>query len=546
MLKGAAKSIRESEYGLPDRSDYYGVEEGFVKGAGRVAAAGLPSVLGLLAAAGATGGLGALAAGGTGVTSAIAGGAGALGYTVGTAGLGSYDLALEDSKAKAPWKSEEEHKSYAMEYAAPELLGEIAGNTLTLGLGKFLGGANPAKAVAKAGVQALMGTGEFTTAQVLSSLIGKQGIGTLTKALAVGGLGDGASEVATELMQRAAAENHGMQHDPTDIMELFAGSVLLGSGVTGVGYASGARNIKRMKDSIEYGLTNEDEGIRMSTVDAISKHLGNIDPEASAGFRSFIDPLAKEGPVSLETVLKKQEEKQEVATAIIESPQAVINEKLYGPTPKREGMTELELENKRMVDLRNTMHDVQAAKRGPQPSEEMLVSLETELGQREELEKEKQRIALEMEGHAKRIKGFMQANEVSTGKLDDDVLQEAKRIVEFDAEDNAKKRRIIAGMDKVNELSNQLDSTEDLVEAGKIQKEIKSIFGLLKDEVSGGLKRDIPNTRPDGLTPNQVRQMVKLTAFDEKGIQMSAGEALRYLDDDISIYEQLRTCVGKA
>lgn len=527
MLKGIASDIQKSDFARPDESQYFGTRDR----AGRVTDMIFESLPTTLA-------IGGTAAAGTLVGGPVGGylaGAGALGIL----GKGVYEQSYEEISKARPDLDEDSKFKYGITNALLEVGSEaipFAGHLI----GKAI--SVPAK---KAALNALLDSKLVSADDLIGTAMKTVDLKRLIGGLFGSAVADGASEVVNELGQAANKQQYGLEQEPVDLIDVFLAGMVPSGAMTGGTVAMDARARSIVKSNVERGLTSEVPEVRMDMLKQVSEGLGNVHPELKDLWESKVGPLAQQGPIDLKTALGEQLDKKETLDKIIENPKAIIEEKLYTGMPKKEGMTELELENKRMVDLRNTMQDTQAAKRGPQPSEEMQVSLETELGQREELEKEKQRIALEMEGHAKRVKSFMETAPVEAGQIPDELIQGMKHESFWNTFDVESRRGIAEGMDKVDELSNQLKETTDLGERKKIRKEINNIHGLIRDELTTGLKRDIPGARADGLTPNQLRSTVKLEAFGDP-IQMPAGEALRYLDDDISIYEQLRTCVGKS
>ena len=296
-IRSLGESLSKTNLAKPDEAQYLGVEEGRAKQIALGVAEGAPYVLGTI---------------GAGVAGTLTGIPGAGLVTAGSflglsAGAGTYKATMEELALKRPDLPEWEREQISFKEAAIQTATESVGSFVSFGAGKIFGRALT-KPVLEAGLRGMVETGEVSAKGLIGASLGKASVKDLAESLAVAGVAEGSTEVAAQILSEANREAAGLENDPTDLFNVFASAAILGGVVGGAGYASSARDIKRMRQSINYGLSSEDPDIRNLTVQNLSDRLEKLDPEAAAAFQQTIGNAAIAGPIDLEQMFKIQRE----------------------------------------------------------------------------------------------------------------------------------------------------------------------------------------------------------------------------------------------
>ena len=408
----AGEGILNTEFAKPDKSQYYGYQGR----AGRVTDMifeSLPT---------------SLAIGGTAVGGALVGGP-VGGYAAGAAALGIlgsgvYHQSYKEISEARPDLDEDSKFKYGMVNALLEVGSEaipFAGHLV----GKAISA--PAK---KAALNALLDSKVVNADDLIGASLKSVDHKKLVAGLFGSAVADGASEVVNELGQAANKESYGLSAEPVDLIDVFLAGMAPSAAVTGGTVALDSRARSIVKGNVQKGLTSEDLGAREHMQSQVSQGLAKVHPELQTLWDSKVGPLVQQGPVDLKTALGEGTQ-EDVLTKITETPEKIINEKLYGPMKTKKngqekGLTDLEVQAQRTIDYRNA-HTSETPE---------IPGIEQELQQRAAREAEVEQLRKDQEAFEKGDAVRVDLSTVSrdtSGRISDDVLEQMRTELRMDS-----------------------------------------------------------------------------------------------------------------
>jgi hypothetical protein len=484
MLQGLGESMQKQDLALPDYDEYTrDTTKWSVQGTANVMANALASMVGTIGAGVA----------GTAVAGPVGGMVGAGAYMGTSFGAGTYQKAKEEYFQQHPDGDEETAHEYALKEGASELLFEVVGTGAS-----FIGGKLWLTPALKAGSKALVKSGDYTIDQVIASTIKNPGGKKAFAALLGGASVEGGSEVFTELMQRANAVEYDMDRgEPTNLMNLFVGSMIPGAAMTGVGAYSQSRVNKRMRETIETGLQSEDVGSRIAVVNGLSTRLNALEEGAGDAFKNDIMPLAERGPMSLEKYLQDMQKEAEVESEVINEPEKVLEE---AGIPVKDSPYHAKLRTEPPVVEPPAPPPV--LNKAPAPDPAIQEGVQRELQQREELEREIAEKAALVAGDLSRAAVVTEA--ITAGRISDPELVSMYQEFQSWNLNERRKRAIDKGMEQLSEDSNTLDTLDDLDARADVLKRMTKVSAQIKREIkearaAGVRKGDIPSVPVDNV-----------------------------------------------
>jgi len=311
VMLDISNAIGASEFAKPDISQQYGQGRvgRIVDGIARSAPVSL-AIGGTTLAGGALGG----------VPGAIAG----YGTAMGIFAKGTNKINLDDIKANYPDMDPQKQKDVAMALTGWEVLSEVGGQVIPVGIGAAVTKGLTKSATKNLG-KAMIAEGLLTPTTALNHVIKQVGPKEIVKGLVGGDMAGGLSEVVNEIGQSYTRESAGMEARQADLIDVY----FIGSGMSTV-LAGGTMALdtaakSKVRKQLELDLQSEDSNTRENAVATISSGLSNIDPEIGDKFRITLMPRALEGPVDLGSVV-------DIHESIIVSPETVIAENSDIPT----------------------------------------------------------------------------------------------------------------------------------------------------------------------------------------------------------------------